>query len=83
MKPINFPLSNVVFGQNQNEYHPLPAYSDDAGNVYTKWELSAEDLQEVAKTGVVYLIVHTFGGQLQPVILTTENPFLDEEEVMQ
>ena len=42
MKPKQFPESNVVYGENQDEYLPLPAHKTEEGIVITCWELSDE-----------------------------------------
>lgn len=67
MKPISFPGSNVIFGANQPEYLPLPALKTDDGEVISCWQCSAEDLEEINRTGKVYLKQSTFNGPLQPV----------------
>lgn len=41
--------------------------------IISKWKLSKEDLEEVQRTGVVWLSVT--GDSTPPVTLFTENPF--------
>lgn len=85
MKPVKFEESNTVFGKDQPEYMPLPALvkpfiigkGDDAavypkGIVVSCWELSEEELAEVAKTGRIYLSVLTFGQPIQSCFITTK-----------
>ncbi len=79
MKPIEL-NTNVVFGANQEGFFPLPAYKDDNGDVYTTWELTEEERAEVMKTGRIYLIVQTFNRGFNPVFLTVENPFIEQEQ---
>lgn len=76
MKPIEL-NSNCVFGANQEGVFPLPAYKNDNGDVYTTWELSQNERDEVMKTGRIYLIVQTFNRGFNPLIITTENPFIE------
>ena len=76
MKPIKFDGANVVFGANQPEYTPLPAQvlPGDYGQTITCWELTQEEMEQVKKTGKIWLSVLTFGQPLQPVLLTDEKP---------
>lgn len=77
MKPIEFDGVNAVYGENQPEYLPLPAErrgNPRAGEVLTCWELSDEEKERIAKTGRIYLSMLTFGGPLQPVLLSVEKP---------
>lgn len=67
MTPIKFPGHNVVFGENQPEYRPLPALLMPDGEVYTCWELTSEELEEVQKTGKVYVKQLTFNQGLNPI----------------
>lgn len=78
MKPKDFEGADIVFGENQPEYMPLPAKRGDwpkGGEIHTCWELSPEELQEIQKTGVIWLSILTFRQPLQPVRLSTEKPF--------
>lgn len=63
--------ARAVFGKNQPEYHPLPAYveSGPARVVVTLWEPTAEELAAILNGGRVRLRVSTFGRLLQPVYL--------------
>jgi len=58
MKPTSFKGQNIVFGENQPEYLPLPALKipeDPNGTVITAWELSDDELQEIIKNRKVYV----------------------------
>lgn len=77
MKAVNFKKANVVYGENQPEYIPLPAYKvpdDPKGAIVTKWKLSPEELEKVQETGEIYLSMLTFNEPMQPVMLTTDFP---------
>lgn len=76
MKPINFEGSNVVFGADQPEYQPLPAYRAADGTVVTCWQLEPGDLERIAQNGCVWLSMLTFNQPLQPVLLLSEKPSL-------
>ena len=74
MKPIEFEGANCVYGKNQPEYQPLPAYKADDGTVTTCWQLEPGDLEQIQGTGVIWLQMLTFNQALQPVLLLSENP---------
>lgn len=74
MNPIIFKGHNVVFGANQEEYLPLPAHKNAEGVVTTCWEFTEEEAQELLRTRVLYLQVHTFHNPLQP-LLPSVTPF--------
>ena len=72
MKPVEFTEQNVVFAKGQPEYLPLPAHRTPNGAVTSCWELTAEEREEVARTGKIYLTCLTFNRPLQPVHMATE-----------
>lgn len=77
MKPIEFPGHNVVYAKDQPEYLPLPVYKpegDPTGEVYQCWELSPEDLENINKTGKVWVCQLTFNGPLQPLRVMAFKP---------
>lgn len=74
MKPIEFDELNVLYGEGQPEYEPLPAHRDENGNVTTCWKLSPEELQTIQETGVIWLVLATFNDPLQPMYLSVEKP---------
>ena len=82
MEPLNFEESDVIFGENQPEYLPLPAKFGDrtVGEIYTCWKLSPEEIAEIQKTGVVWLSILTFNHPLQPVSLTATKPWAESEQ---
>lgn len=79
MRPKEFKQQNAVFGAGQKEYQPLPAYLSGDGQVVSCWELSEKEIERVKETGCVWLSVLTFREPLQPVCITTEYPFTDDE----
>jgi hypothetical protein len=78
MKPVAFREQNFVYGEGQEEYLLLPVYRGDAPEhrVISCWQLDERDLQELARTGGrIWLQQLTFGGRLQPQLITVETPF--------
>lgn len=81
MEPIKFEGVNVVYGENQPEYMPLPAEKRIPektdrffGEVLTCWKLSPEELKKIQETGIIWLSLLTFGQPLQPIMLSVEKP---------
>ena len=71
MEPTKFEGANVIFGENQPEYLPLPAkvnYDDPTVPATTCWQLTPEERLEIFNTGKLYLRQLTFGGALQPIL---------------
>lgn len=72
MKPISFKGQNIVFGEGQPEYLPLPALRMPDGEVYTCWEFSDEELAAVVKNKCIYFKQLTFNQPLQPILPLVE-----------
>lgn len=87
MLPTTFPESNFTFEKpkdmSDEECMSLPVWKGssapdpDTGNqfpmIISCWKLSYEDLQEIQKTGCVWLSITGHG--MPPVSVFTENPF--------
>lgn len=83
MLPVNFKEANFTFtkpeGWSDEECMDLPVYrglTPSPSNrpfLISCWQLSKEDLEEIQKTGKIYLCVS--GYSMPPVSLFTENPF--------
>ena len=68
MQPIPFKGQNVVFGENQPQYLPLPALKLPDGEVITCWSLSDQELEDLQKNKCIYFKQLTFNGPLQPIM---------------
>jgi hypothetical protein len=86
MLPVHFPKSNFVFKKpsdmTDEQCSDLSVWKgevpvDEAGNTFPAiiscWKLSKEDLEEIQKTGQIWLSITGHG--MPPVSLFTENPF--------
>ncbi len=69
MKPTTFKGQNIVFGENQPEYLPLPALRMTDGEVITCWELSEQEIEDIVKNKKMFLSQLTYGHPLQAVKL--------------
>jgi hypothetical protein len=73
MKPVKFKSQNIVMGENQSEYLPLPAHRSEDGIVTSCWELDDEEIAAIIKSKRIRLEQHTFNqSALQPVKLSVE-----------
>lgn len=81
MLPTTFNGSNFTFtkpqGMTDEQCMDLPVYkgkdSDGFPVIISCWRFSKEDLEEIQKTGSMYLCITGHG--MPPVSLFTENPF--------
>lgn len=70
MEPIKFEGANVVYGEKQPEYMPLPAHRNDNGDVMTCWKLTDEEIQQVVENGCIWVGQLTFNQPLQPMLVS-------------
>ncbi|PKP11977.1 MAG: hypothetical protein CVU09_00315 [Bacteroidetes bacterium HGW-Bacteroidetes-4] len=77
MKAIEFPQVNVRIAENQPEYETLPALvsSEPEGRITTCFQLSDEELKEIALTGKLWHLQLAFHQPMQPIALSTQIPF--------
>jgi hypothetical protein len=68
MTPIKFPGVNVIFGENQPEYQPLPAMRLPDGQVITCWQLSDEEIEKISQNRCIYLQQLVGKQRLQPIL---------------
>jgi hypothetical protein len=81
MLPVEFEQCNFTFnkpeGATDEECLPLRVFKgkDTIGwpVIISKWNFSKEDLEEIQRTGCVYLTICSAG--MPPVTLQTESPF--------
>ena len=78
MKPIKFKEVNTVYGANQSEYKPLPAYKLDTpqGEVVVCFKLSVRERLKMLLTGRMWLISYTFNKPLLPLLPLADSPIV-------
>lgn len=81
---IKFPGHNVIFAEDQPEYHPLPTILMPGldGEVITCWELNDDEIEKITKNRCIYISQLCFTRQteegnlinnpLQPVLPMAE-----------
>ena len=78
MRPVEFDEQNGTLSKppsmTDEECLPLPVFRDGK-DVISCWELNKEDLEEINKTGKIYLGILS-GNTQPPVWLSVENPFI-------
>lgn len=82
MSSIDFPEANFTYSKPKDmtdeQCIPLQVWKGLDSNsfpvIISKWSLSAEDMEEIKKTGSVYLIIT--GTGMPPVSLHVETPFI-------
>jgi len=86
MLPVTFEQQNKIYtkpeGWTDEQCSDLSVWQgqtpiDDHGNmspsIISCWKLSKEDIEEIKRTGVIWLCISSDG--MPPVSLFTENPF--------
>lgn len=77
MKPVEFPEKNVVLGQDQPEYQPLPVFrSREEGEVISCWRFSIFERLKILFGADLWLRQLTFGRPFQPLLPELECPFV-------
>jgi hypothetical protein len=74
MRPTEFTGQNRVYAKDQQPYRPLPAFTNERGDVVSCWALTWSERLVVLFTGRVWLTVKTFNKPLQPQRLTARAP---------
>lgn len=78
MMPVEFPEQNCLLGKpktmTDEECSALACFTDGKQCV-SCWQFNKEDLEEIQRTGKIWLIVVS-GHSQPPVTLQTESPFI-------
>lgn len=84
MKAVLFPEQNVIAARDQVEFKALPGFHgkvpgwDGKTEFVCCYELSENEIMKVRATGKIWLRLYTGGGNIQPHIVTVDNPFTSE-----
>lgn len=78
MKPIEFKEQTNILAKDQPEYIPLPInMSKDGMTITSCWELDENDIDDIRRTGKIWLQILTFGEMLQPQLLSINKPEME------
>lgn len=83
MKPVSPVIPSlehleIVIAKDQPEYLPLPALPLDSGmEVLTRWQLTLRERIGLIFGRDIFLHIWTFRRPLQPVMLSTQPPYLE------
>ena len=78
MKPEKFKECNVVYGEGQEEYLPLPALRFDDGTVVMCGKMSWKELFKIILHRKVWVSLLTFNKPLQPTLVCADHKELFE-----
>jgi hypothetical protein len=81
MKPIRTETTNAIYTLEGCNDLPVTKYTNDANletGVESCWELTPEEIEQVVKTGKIFLYIQ--GQFVPPVLLTTESCIYFKEE---
>lgn len=68
MKSVEFKEVNVRIAENHPEYETLPSYHNTKeGSVTFCFELDNEELEQIGKTGKIFIKQLTFNKPMQPI----------------
>jgi len=82
MIAVDFSQRTHLIAENQPEYETLPVHIDleDPATPCTMcFELNKEEIDEIVNTGKLYFTQLTFRGPFQPIQMSTQNPFIHQE----
>jgi len=85
MIPVDFPNRNFVYTKPANmtdeQCSDLPVFKGESSDgfpvIISCWRFSKEDMEEIQRTGCIYLSITGHG--MPPVSLFTESPFVEQE----
>lgn len=81
MKPVEFSEQNIIFTKPESmtdeECGSMPAFKGQ-GHIVCCWQLNAEEIEEVRKTGLIW--VDIISNAQPPICLRTDTPFVESNE---
>jgi len=86
MQPVEFPQQTHVLAKDQPQYTPLPVHigaEEENFPMTACFELSDAEVAEIIATKKLWYTQVTFGHPFQPVMLSTQNPFINKEQTIE
>lgn len=85
MKAVAFEGHNDVLAKDQPQYQQLPVYMEPDKPEFpitACFQLDKQELEEIAKTGLIWHTQWTFRSPFQPVSMTTACPFQEQPAII-
>lgn len=79
MTPARFWECNRVLAEDQPQYQPLPVHVAGDGRMTCSWQLTWRERLELLIGGRIWHQILTFNHPLQPQLLLTTKPELEDE----
>lgn len=74
MNPIEFPEQNAIAESKDGSAQPLPCrVAEDGSQVISCWEVTEADFERLKRNPRIYVSQMTYGGNIQPIFITTDN----------
>ena len=70
MKPVEFEGVNAVYAKDQPQYLPLPVNRSENGNLIACFQIGEKELEEIKRTGKLWISIMTFNQPLQPIVVS-------------
>jgi hypothetical protein len=83
MISVKFPQSNFALAEDEPEYETLHVHADTTipqVPLTCCFELNKEEIDDIVRTGKIYHTQWTFGNPFQPILMSTQNPFINLED---
>ena len=65
----------IKVAENQPQYETLPCIPVNNGqDMIARFKLSESEIEEITRTKSVWVVLKTFGNQIQPFFITTAKP---------
>ena len=78
-----YPVNEIAYGDRAGAYEKLHVVRlDEGGDFLARFELTEGERERVARTGQVFVIIHTRGKHMQPVTLRCDAPTVEDGEAV-
>jgi len=80
MIAIDFPERTILLAEDQPQYETLPCHINDSQEreFTCCFQLNKEEIDEIVLTGLLWHTQLTFGSAVQPIRMSTQNPFVQQ-----
>jgi hypothetical protein len=77
MKFVKFKEQSCIIAENQPEYLPIPAHQvkDPEGTTFMRIQFDPEEIEQINKTGGIWMSQLTFNKPVTPFMVYAKSPF--------